>query len=192
MPVQAQWHDIVFETSATRVRPIVKFSTGMKLDYERHDDTEGEPATQAVRRGLQTIDISYRALASVGIWPKIEVEGWMWNLGIGMHAPFYIHGESFLDREFICTKVDMDSEIVRGDGFIIDANINITLEEYAEEASGLKIDKGFEINFTPGIQSYTQDEYNAALNTRASNNDKLLTLKSIIGGAHNVRVSDAW
>lgn len=187
MAIQAQWHDIVLESSTRAMRTFKSFETEIGLDYERNDDTEGKPATQTVRRKLQKIKFSYDALASLGVWPKVEFEGWTWQLAQGTHAPFYINGESFLNREFIVTNVKMSSEVINQSGFIVYAQIDVEMEEYAEEPSGLKVDKGFEINFAPGIQGYQQSEVDAALRARANENDKILTVKSIIGGAHNVR-----
>lgn len=179
MPIQAQWHDITLETGSRFIKTFKSLDTEIGLDFERNDDTEGEPATQTVRRKLQKITFSYDALASLGVWPKLEFEGWTWQLAHGIHAPFYINGQSFMDREFIVTNCKMSSQVIDNQGRIIYAQIDVEMEEYAEEPSGLKIDKGIDIGFTPGIQAYQSDELDRALRTRASENDRQLTLRAL-------------
>lgn len=177
MAVFAQWDEFDFEVSSEAVRSFESISTGMKLEYERNGDTEGQEATQTVRRGLQTISLKYKALAHLNVKPKDDLTKWFDAISKGTHAPFYIAGENFYGEDFLVKSVDMDSETVDTAGNIVFAEFSVEFEEYCEEPSGLKIDKGVETSFTPGIQDYEQSERDQYLRDTASKEDRLRLAK---------------
>lgn len=173
--IQAQWNDFIWSTGGDRVRAIQSISMETELDVERNDDKEGVPATQTVRRKLHVIDLTYRALNGLGVDPRIELDLWDQFVAHGIHAPFYLGGLDIRGREYIVTKATMETEYIDTTGRILYADFDLHFEEYAVEPSGLKVEKGLETYFRPGISYNFHDEQEAVLRIRSSVNDSKLT-----------------
>lgn len=172
MAMQAQWHDATFETTPDRIHTFGEISGSLGLDIEKTEDAEGEPPEEPARRKLKTFSISYEFTTSAGIDPMAEINAWDGRLSQGIHAPFYLGGEKFLADEFILKDVDFKLQHITVEGKPLTGEITLKFEEYAEEESGMKTDKGAAVKLTPGVQDYYGDQLESALNISASESDK--------------------
>ena len=154
MAVQAEWNGFRWMVQPGAVRPISDISATRSVSVERNEDKEGEPATQTVALDLMTIDLSYTAAVSAtGRDPRDEYGEWWRNVGV--FAPFYLNGAKYLGDLFLLKSAD-PSEIVLGpDGRWLSATITLAFEEYAEDESGLKIDKREVSGLRPGLTTQT-------------------------------------
>lgn len=181
MAIQAQWHDVIFESSSERSRAIVDLDLDLELEVERDDDTEGQPPTQAVRRKLQGIGLTYRTAMSANTDPRMEIEAWFNLISQGIHAPFYLNGRQLYANEFLIKKASLSTEYVDPDGRILAADITLEFEEYSEEPGGLKTEYGGDVTLRPGIWNYEQQGRDDYLKWSAGEQDRL-KLAQAMGG----------
>lgn len=172
MATQAEWNGVKFEVWPSFVRPIESLDTSLGIEFERNEDTEGQPATQITRRKLQTISLTYKSILGLWVDPKLDLDCWNWHIVNGFYAPFYLNGQDLYGRNFIITKADMSSSYIDPQGRILYADFSLEFEEYAEEARGLKVDKGFAMTVTPGIGTGATTEQQRALGLTANTNDR--------------------
>ena len=149
--VQAEWNGISWEVSPSRVTGISSLSTSRSVSVERNEDKEGEPATQTVAYDLQTLDIEYPVAKSAGEDPRSAYGRW-WGL-LGVYAPFYLNGRQFLACDMMLKSVSLSDVSLSSDGDILTDKIKLSFEEYAEDASGLKLDKLEGASVRPGIST---------------------------------------
>ena len=165
MGVQAQWSTMRWEVSADRVKTIGELSASRSVTVERNDDKEGEPATQTVALDLMTVSLSYDVHRSaIGGDPRSEYGAW-WRL-VGTHAPFFLGGRKFMADSFLLKDAKASNVVCGSTGQVMSLTIDLEFEEYAEDASGLKAERGREISLTPGV--YTWQEPTSAVSLGAS------------------------
>lgn len=140
MATQAEWNGFRWGVEPGCVRPIKDISANRSVSVERNEDKEGEPATQTVALDLMTIDLSYSAvLSATGRDPRDEYGEWWRNVGV--FAPFYLNGRKFLGDLFLLKSAAPSDVILGPDGRWLSATITLAFEEYAEDESGLKLEK---------------------------------------------------
>ena len=154
MSVQAEWNGFTWKVEPGCVRPIGSIDGNRSVSVERNEDKEGEPATQAVALDLMTFTVSYTAsLAATGRDPRDEYGEWWRNVGI--YAPFYLNGRKYLGDLFLLKSAKASDHLLAADGSWLAATIELSFEEYAEDASGLKLDKRDVSGLTPGVMTQT-------------------------------------
>ena len=116
MTVQAQWHDMTWEMSPTRIRSIGSFKQSRSLDVEKTEDSEGQPPEQTVKLNLQTLDISYEVLDVMGNKVRKEYGDWFDRLSQGIHAPLFVGGQPFGDCEYLLKDISFDPSIIDANG----------------------------------------------------------------------------
>ena len=152
MAVQAEWNGFTWGVTGS-VRPITSLSSSRSVKVERNDEKEGEPATQTVALELMTIDLTYEAvLSATGRDPRDEYGEW-WRK-VGQYAPFYIGGRKYLADMFLLMSAKPSDIVMSNDGRWLAATIELSFEEYAEEASGLKTQQTA-YSLSPGIYEQT-------------------------------------
>ena len=172
MAVQAQWHTMTWKMDSSEVRQLESFSTSRELDVEKNEDSEGQPPTQDVRLKLRPLDFSYTVSPVAGIDPKEEYEKWDAIIAEGIHAPFYLEGSQFGDCDFLLNKIALEAVKINPEGKITEGKISLTFEEYAEEESGKKADKGKSTKLTPGISEYYDGDLDSALRVTADEDER--------------------
>lgn len=154
MVVQAEWNGFVWQVGPGCVRPITDLASNRSVSVERNQDKEGEPATQTVALDLMTIDLSYTAAVSAtGRDPRDEYGEWWRNVGV--FAPFYLNGRKYLGDLFLLKSAAPSDVILGPDGRWLSATISLSFEEYAEDESGLKLDKREVSGLRPGLTTQT-------------------------------------
>ena len=140
MGLQAEWNGMRFEVAPGSVRPVSSLSTSRGISVERNEDKEGEPATQAIAFELQTVDLSYTvARSATGEDPRAVYGSW-WGMP-GIYAPLYVGGRQFGSCLFMLSKVSASDVTLDNAGEWLACTIQLSFEEYAEDESGLKVDK---------------------------------------------------
>ena len=140
MAVQAEWNGFLWQIGPGLSCPISDLSTSRSVSVERNEDKEGEPATQTVAHDLITVDITYQeARVATGRDPFETYHGWWY--WVGTYAPLYMHGEKFLVDLLMLKSVTPSDVILAPDGSWLSCSIQLSFEEYAEDESGLKLDK---------------------------------------------------
>lgn len=173
MAVQAAWHTLSWGYSPARVISVESFSTGRSVSVERNADKEGEPATQTVAFDLQTLSFSYTLNATAGCSPYSEYNDARACLGI--HAPFYLGGKRFPADEMLLKSVNTKDWVFGARGEAISVTVDVEFEEYAEDASGLKTEKGNATSLRPGMSSPAPS---SALNVGPTQAQRLSMLSS--------------
>ena len=154
MAAQAEWNGFVWEIGPGCVRPITDLSSNRSVSVERNEDKEGEPATQTVALDLMTIDLSYTAaIGATGRDPRDEYGEW-WR-SVGTYAPFYLNGRRYLGDLFLLKSAAPSGILLAPDGSWLSATISLSFEEYAEDESGLKLDKRTIAGLTAGRTDQT-------------------------------------
>ncbi len=152
MATQAEWDGFSWGVSPGCARPISELSSSRSVSVERNQDKEGEPATQTVALDLATIDLSYTAAASAtGRDPRDEFDDW--SRRVGTYAPFYLNGRTFAADLFLLKSASHSDVLMRPDGAWASATISLSFEEYAEDESGLRLERRTVGGLTPGISS---------------------------------------
>lgn len=154
MGVQAEWSGNVFSVEPGNVRSLGSISASRSVSVERNEDKEGEPATQTVAFDLMTLSVSYPVIRSACGEDPRSVYGAWWRL-VGTYAPFYLGGRAFMADKFLLKKADMSDIETDSSGNVLMCTIALDFEEYAEDASGLKADKGASTGLRPGIFEQT-------------------------------------
>ena len=154
MGVQAEWSGMRWEISPDQIKPLESIAAKRSVSVERNEEKEGEPATQTVAFDLMTIDVDYTVnRGATGEDPRSVYGAW-WRL-VGTYAPFYLGGRKFLGDLFLLTSADCSDIIMDGSGNFQECKITLKFEEYAQEASGLKAQKGAATDLKPGIFEQT-------------------------------------
>ena len=154
MATQAEWNGFRWGVEPGCVRPITDLASNRSVSVERNQDKEGEPATQAVALDLMTIDLSYTAAVSAtGRDPRDEYGEWWRNVGV--YAPFYLNGRKYLGDLFLLKSAAPSDVILGPDGRWLSATISLAFEEYAEDESGLKLDKREVSGLRAGLTTQT-------------------------------------
>ena len=167
MPVQAQFHDMLWATSSDHFRLIKSFKYSRDLDIEKNEDSEGKPPSQDVRTKPDKITVSYTVARMGGVYVREEMEAWYYRQGMGIHAPFFLGGRHIFGQEYIVSNIQLDTEYIGANGTMNAADITVEFQEYLTEGGGLYNDKGRTVNFAPGIQDYRGSELDAALRAGA-------------------------
>lgn len=154
MATQAEWNGFRWGVEPGCVRPITDISSERSVSVERNEDKEGEPATQTVALDLMTIELSYTAaVGATGRDPRDEYGEW-WR-SVGTFAPFYLNGRKYMGDLFLLKSAAPSDVVLGPDGRWLSATISLSFEEYAEDESGLKLDKREVAGLTPGITTQT-------------------------------------
>ncbi|OUO32245.1 hypothetical protein [Olsenella sp. An293] len=154
MATQAEWNGFTWGVAPGCVRPIKQLDSNRSVSVERNEDKEGEPATQTVAMDLMTLDLSYTAaLSATGRDPRDEYGEWWRNVSV--YAPFYLNGRRFMADLFMLKSAAPSDILLGPDGQWLSATITLSFEEYAEDESGLKLDKREIAGLTPGVMTQT-------------------------------------
>ena len=154
MATQAEWNGFRWGTEPGCVRPIASIDGNRSVSVERNEDKEGEPATQTVALDLMAFTVTYTAaLTATGRDPRDEYGEWWGNVGV--YAPFFLNGRQYLGDLFLLTDAKASDVSLSQDGSWLSASIELSFEEYAEDASGLKADKREISGLTSGVMSQT-------------------------------------
>lgn len=154
MAVQAEWNGFTWQVEPGQVRPFGDLSTARSVSVERNEDKEGEPATQTVALDLMTIDVTDPAVVTAtGRDPRDEYGEW-WR-SVGVYAPFYLNGRKFMGDLFMLKSANASNITFASDGRWLSADIELSFEEYAEDESGLKLDKREIAGLAPGMYQQT-------------------------------------
>lgn len=154
MSVQAEWNGFVWEIRPGCARPITSLDSSRSVSVERNEDKEGEPATQTVALDLMTIDLTYDAVrAATGRDPRDEYGEWWRNVGV--YAPFYLNGRKYMGDLFLLKSAKPSDVVLDSEGAWLKATISLSFEEYAEDASGLKLESREIGGLSPGIYEQT-------------------------------------
>lgn len=169
MAVQISWNGFTWGYNDGKIISVDELSTSRSVDVERNEDKEGEPATQTVALALASLSFSYVVSTSAGGSPLKEFTEM--NECPGVHAPLYLNGARFIANEVMLKSCDSSDWILDGSGRAVSVKISLKFEEYAEDASGLKMSK-VEKNsqLRPGVQ--TDASATSALSVGASSSQK--------------------
>lgn len=154
MGVQAEWNGIRWTISPDSIVPLESISGGRSISVERNEEKEGEPATQTVAYDLQTLSVSFTANRQASGRDPRSMYGDFW-LKVGEYAPFYLGGRKFLAPLFMLKDAKCSDMVIDGSGNVQECKIDLEFEEYAEEPSGLKAQKGAAASLRPGIFEQT-------------------------------------
>lgn len=154
MATQAEWNGFTWGVSPGCVRPISSIDGKRSVSVERNQDKEGEPATQTVALDLMAFTVTYTAaLSATGRDPRDEYGEW-WRY-VGTYAPFYLNGRKYLGDLFMLKDAEASDLLLGPDGRWLSATISLSFEEYAEDESGLKLEKREIAGLTPGVMTQT-------------------------------------
>lgn len=154
MAIQAEWNGFAWKVEPGCVRPIASIGGKRSVSVERNEDKEGEPATQTVALDLMSFTVTYNAVKSAtGRDPRDEFGEWWRNVGV--YAPFYLNGRKYLGDLFMLKDAEPSDVLLAADGSWLSATITLSFEEYAEDASGLKLEKREISGLTPGVMEQT-------------------------------------
>lgn len=152
--IQAEWNGFSWRVEPGCVRPISSIDGARSVSVERNEDKEGEPATQTVALDLMTFSVTYdAAISATGRDPRDEYGEWWRNVGV--YAPFYLNGRKYLGDLFLLKDAKASDVELASDGSWLRATIQLSFEEYAEDASGLKTQKTEISGLTPGVTGQT-------------------------------------
>lgn len=136
--VMAQWLNKVWGVSPQMIAAISNFSTSRTLKKETNNDAEGSNPTNIRGYELVPLSFSYKVGRAAGCPdPRAEYGSW-WSL-VGLFAPFYLAGRRFGARRYLLTEAKPSDVVLDDNGEWLECSINLTFEEYADEAAG---DKG--------------------------------------------------
>ena len=154
MAVQAEWNGFTWSVEPGCVRPITSIDGARSVSVERNEDKEGEPATQTFALELMAFTVTYDAVVTAtGRDPRDEYGEWWRN--VGTYAPFYLGGRKYLGDLFLLMDAKASDLVLANDGSWLKATITLSFEEYAEDESGLKLEKREISGLTPGIYQQT-------------------------------------
>lgn len=136
--VMAQWLNKVWGVSPQMIAAVSNLSTSRKLKAETNNDAAGSNPTNVRGYELVPLNFSYKVGRAAGCPdPRAEYGSW-WSL-VGLYAPFYLAGRRFGAPRYLLTEVKPSNIVLGDDGEWIECSIDLTFEEYANEAAG---DKG--------------------------------------------------
>lgn len=139
MSVMASWSSKKWEISSKQIKALNGITAGIKLQTQSNDDKAGSPASTAIALEQQSISLGWTVSASAGVDVRDEYESWL--ALIGKYAPFYLGGKQFGPKLMQLTAVNLASATLDNRGRMLFGDLNITLTEYAEEASSAKASK---------------------------------------------------
>lgn len=169
MATQISWHKFAWGYNGRRICSVDDLKTNRSVDVERNEDKEGQPATQTVAMALASVSFSYNVASGAGGNPYKE---WQEIKDcIGVHAPLFLNGKRFPVKELMLKSVDASDWVLDGKGRAVSVNISLQFEEYAVDASGLKLSKITKNSaLKPGLQ--TAPPAASALNVGATSAQK--------------------
>lgn len=173
MAIMAQWLTKSWVVSAKKITALTSIQTSLSLETESNDDADGEAATNIRGYQLRKLPLTAKyAIATGTADPRAEYESW--EKLVGAYAPFYLAGRRFGAKNYLLSSVKATDIVMSNDGKWLEFILNLTLEEYASEASGSKSTvTGSKISKAPAIS--TMDKVKAsysAASVGASTADK--------------------
>ncbi len=175
MAIQITWHSFKWGFDTGCIRSVEDLSTSRSINVERNQDKEGEPATQTVALELASLSFSYTVSAAAGGSPRKEFEAI--NDCPGVHAPLYLNGSKFIANEMMLKSEDASDWVLDAKGRPTSVRISVKFEEYAVDASGLKLQKVERKSaLRPGVR--TQPKATSALSVGATSAQKASKAKT--------------
>lgn len=122
--VSNQWQPIV--------RTIDDFNRSASGRWAQHDIMGKKPKKQYIGPGLDTVSFSVRFSASLGLNPRKELDRLINIEREGKALPLVIGRKPVGVGLWVITSLSQDWERLDNMGNVLDAQVNITLEEYVK------------------------------------------------------------
>ena len=171
MGYMAQWGPKGFIVDPSKIVPLNNFSTTVSLKADSENDTSGTPATNT--RGLepQGLTLSTTYMRAAGTDPRAQFEEW--TSLVGASHPFLLEGKRFGPAKMQLTQVRLSGVEFNNVGVMLKADVNITLNEYADKQVSTK-SKAADATASKAASTYaaTVAAKKEALNATASKSDK--------------------
>ena len=122
--------EVVFETSAARIRTFDAFRRTGKARFARHAVMDRKPRLQFTGGDLDRIEFQMRFDVSLGVNPKEEIDKLREILAAGVERQLIIGGEP--RGKFVLEELAESWTHVDNAGRLLVAAVDIKLQEYAD------------------------------------------------------------
>lgn len=122
---------VVFTVSEDLIRTFSDFSRTSAGRWANHEVIGKKPISQFIGPGLDTVTFSVRLDARYGINPRKELDALTELERSGKAMPLIIGGKGLGVNKFKITSLEQTWSEIDGQGNLLAATANITLEEYA-------------------------------------------------------------
>lgn len=123
---------VVFVVSAGAIRTIDEFNRSQAGRWADHEIIGKKPKKQWLGPGLDSVSFSVRFSAAYGLKPRKELDRLTALERAGKALPLIIGRKSVGVALWVITNLSADWERLDSIGNVIDAKVNITLEEYVK------------------------------------------------------------
>ncbi|QWU15670.1 hypothetical protein SAMN04487895_12716 [Paenibacillus sophorae] len=123
---------VVFVVSAGAIRTIDELNRSAAARWANHDILGRKPKKQFLGPGLDSVTFSVRFSAAYGLKPREELDRLTTLERAGKALPLIIGRKSVGVGLWVITSLSADWDRLDSMGNVIDAQVNITLEEYVK------------------------------------------------------------
>jgi phage protein U len=124
--------DVVFVAGPTAIRTFTDFTRSSSGRWAKHEILGQKPKSQRIGPGLDSITFSMWFDARYGLDPRKELDALVAMERDGVAASLTIGGKGLGVDLWVITSLEQSWEQVDGQGNILFATANLTLEEYMQ------------------------------------------------------------
>ncbi|ADE57230.1 phage tail protein [Aminobacterium colombiense] len=123
--------DVVFETSADKVRTPENFQRQGDARFGTHEVAGQKPVLEFMGPGLDSVTMTISLRASLGVNPRGEIGRLRDMRDDGIYAPLILAGRPL--GTFVIESINETWSQIDNHGHLLRATVDLTLREYVEE-----------------------------------------------------------
>lgn len=123
--------DVVFETSADKVRTPENLQRQSAARYGTHEVAGQKPVLEFMGPGLDSVTMTISLRASLGVNPRGEIGRLRDMRDDGIYAPLILAGRPL--GTFVIESINETWSQIDNHGHLLRATVDLTLREYVEE-----------------------------------------------------------
>ncbi|WP_213692121.1 phage tail protein [Aminobacterium sp. EBM-42] len=123
--------DVVFETSADKVRTPENFQRQGAARFGTHEVAGQKPVLEFMGPGLDSVTMTICFRVALGVNPRVEIDRLREMRDDGIYAPLILAGRPL--GTFVIESINETWSQIDNHGRLLRATVDLTLREYVEE-----------------------------------------------------------
>lgn len=123
-------NDIVFATSDTRILTFNSFTRKVSATWASHSRVGKKDQTEFVRPDLQKITFTMELMATLGVVPRAMLEKLEEAVENGTVNTLVLGGKKVGKNKWKITETSEAWDVILAQGQLVQAKVNVTMEEY--------------------------------------------------------------
>lgn len=152
MPTIASFANKVFQVDSNKIYTFDNFQYSSTLQVEKQDAAGKKPSTYNKGPDLDTISLTIKLSADMGVNPRNEWGSWKTLLNKGVAYPFILGGVPLNNCKWLLIDVTPSNFILDNQGKILSLELSLQFQEYVRPGSA-ETSKSNKNSSSPGISA---------------------------------------